>query len=279
MLRYLPHTTGRSAGRCRLCLDRRAAIDRRKSPRRRLRQLLRRCCLPAAASLSRLPGLPGGRAAQAGGKAPAVRRVERAAGLDRGRSRRRLHRLRRQLPQPGKAGALEAGLRFRKRELADKSTEGLAHLVRSARSSPGRWSIRTARATGSSPAITNRYSRAAGRKRAATAHPVFGPPEDMIVVDLAELYPELKHLRLRGRLEGRKLIPYYSRAEWTPQESKRSPEALLWIDDADRSLLHADPGFGPGAARRRQPRAPELRRPERPPVSLHRPLADRQAAN
>ncbi|MDP2134271.1 MAG: MltA domain-containing protein, partial [Sulfuritalea sp.] len=45
--------------------------------------------------------------------------------------------------------------------------------------------------------------------------PVFGPPEDMIVVDLAELYPELKHLRLRGRIEGRKLIPYYSRAEWT----------------------------------------------------------------
>ena len=29
--------------------------------------------------------------------------------------------------------------------------------------------------------------------------PVFGPPEDMVTVDLAELYPELKHLRLRGR--------------------------------------------------------------------------------
>ncbi len=69
------------------------------------------------------------------------------------------------------------------------------------------------------------------RQSRAYAHPVFAPPEDMIVVDLAELYPELKHLRLRGRLEGRKLIPYYSRAEWTPQESKRSPEALLWIDD------------------------------------------------
>ncbi len=65
----------------------------------------------------------------------------------------------------------------------------------------------------------------------AYKHPVFGPPEDMIVVELAELYPELKHLRLRGRLEGRKLVPYYSRADWTPQESKRSPEALLWIDD------------------------------------------------
>jgi membrane-bound lytic murein transglycosylase A len=64
------------------------------------------------------------------------------------------------------------------------------------------------------------------------SHPVFGPPGDMIVVELAELYPELKHLRLRGRIEGRKLVPYYSRAEWAPQESKRSPEALLWVDDA-----------------------------------------------
>lgn len=71
-------------------------------------------------------------------------------------------------------------------------------------------------------------SRKASR---AYAYPVFGPPEDLIVVDLAELYPELKHLRLRGRLEGRKLIPYYSRAEWSPQESKRSHQALLWIDD------------------------------------------------
>ncbi|MBI5107175.1 MAG: MltA domain-containing protein [Rhodocyclales bacterium] len=66
----------------------------------------------------------------------------------------------------------------------------------------------------------------------AYPNPVFGPPEDMIVVELAELYPELKHLRLRGRLDGRKLVPYYSRAEWSPQESKRSPEALLFIDDA-----------------------------------------------
>ena len=69
------------------------------------------------------------------------------------------------------------------------------------------------------------------QKARGYTHPVFGPPEDMIVVELAELYPELKHLRLRGRIEGRKLVPYYSRAEWEPQESKRSPEALLWIDD------------------------------------------------
>ncbi|MEW6512729.1 MAG: MltA domain-containing protein [Pseudomonadota bacterium] len=61
--------------------------------------------------------------------------------------------------------------------------------------------------------------------------PVFGPPDDLIVVDLAELYPELKHMRLRGRIEGRKLIPYFSRADWTNEEPHRVDKALLWLDD------------------------------------------------
>lgn len=61
--------------------------------------------------------------------------------------------------------------------------------------------------------------------------PLFAPPEDMVVVELAELYPELKNLRLRGRVEGRKLVPYYSRAEWAKQEETRGGGALFWIDD------------------------------------------------
>lgn len=61
--------------------------------------------------------------------------------------------------------------------------------------------------------------------------PVFAPPEDLITVELAELYPELKHLRLRGRIEGRKLVPYYSRAEWSRQENRRAETALLWVND------------------------------------------------
>jgi membrane-bound lytic murein transglycosylase A len=63
-------------------------------------------------------------------------------------------------------------------------------------------------------------------------YPVFGPPDDLITVDLASLYPELKNLRLRGRLEGKRLVPYYDRAEWQKQESKRSPKALAWVADA-----------------------------------------------
>ncbi len=61
--------------------------------------------------------------------------------------------------------------------------------------------------------------------------PVFAPPDDLIVVELDSLYPELKHLRLRGRIEGRKLVPYLDRAAWTVQETQRADAALLWVDD------------------------------------------------
>ena len=82
--------------------------------------------------------------------------------------------------------------------------------------------------------ITGYYEPIIRGRRTTSADfptPVFGPPDDMIVVELAELYPELKHLRLRGRIEGRKLVPYYSRSEWEQQETQRSKKALLWTDD------------------------------------------------
>ena len=44
-------------------------------------------------------------------------------------------------------------------------------------------------------------------------YPVFGVPEDLIVVDLAAVNPDVRNLRLRGRIEGRRLVPYFSRAE------------------------------------------------------------------
>ena len=56
---------------------------------------------------------------------------------------------------------------------------------------------------------------AGSRNRAQTFRfPVYGIPDDLVVVDLAEQHPELRGLRLRGRIEGRRLVPYWSRAEF-----------------------------------------------------------------
>lgn len=66
---------------------------------------------------------------------------------------------------------------------------------------------------------------------AAFRYPVYGVPADMIVVDLASLYPDLRHRRLRGRIEGRRLVPYYSRAEIERSDGRFEAPALAWVAD------------------------------------------------
>ena len=63
-------------------------------------------------------------------------------------------------------------------------------------------------------------------------YPVYGVPEDIVAVELESVNPELKGLRLRGRLEGRRLVPYWSRAQIDSegQAPLRAP-VLAWVED------------------------------------------------
>lgn len=62
----------------------------------------------------------------------------------------------------------------------------------------------------------------------ATAHvPVYGVPDDLIIVNLESIYPELKGKRLRGRLEGRVLKPYDDASTINGQGSTAKPIAWL----------------------------------------------------
>jgi membrane-bound lytic murein transglycosylase A len=72
-----------------------------------------------------------------------------------------------------------------------------------------------------------------GRRTRAGAfrHPVYGVPDDLIVVDLAELHPELRNLRLRGRLQGQRLVPYYARGE-IDGATTFPARPLAWVTDA-----------------------------------------------
>jgi membrane-bound lytic murein transglycosylase A len=62
-------------------------------------------------------------------------------------------------------------------------------------------------------------------------YPLYGRPDDLVVVDLGELYPELQGKRYRGRLNSNRVVPYYSRSEIS--NGKRPPDAtvLAWVDD------------------------------------------------
>ncbi|MBD8496617.1 MltA domain-containing protein [Pseudomonas syringae] len=59
--------------------------------------------------------------------------------------------------------------------------------------------------------------------------PVYGIPEDLVVVNLDSLYPELKGKRLRGRLDGRVLRPYDDAATINAQ-GLQAP-VIAWLTD------------------------------------------------
>jgi len=69
-------------------------------------------------------------------------------------------------------------------------------------------------------------------RSARFAHALYAPPDDLISVDLSAVVPEAAGLRLRGRLDGRKVVPYYTRAEIEQGRAPTTGRELLWTDDA-----------------------------------------------
>ncbi|HSD97228.1 MAG TPA: murein transglycosylase A [Sulfuricaulis sp.] len=62
-------------------------------------------------------------------------------------------------------------------------------------------------------------------------YPLYGRPDDLVTVELGELYPELKGKRLRGRLTGQRVVPYYSRAEIGKGKHPSQDNVIAWVDD------------------------------------------------
>jgi membrane-bound lytic murein transglycosylase A len=61
--------------------------------------------------------------------------------------------------------------------------------------------------------------------------PLYGVPDDLLVVDLREIYPELGNYRLRGRVEGRRVVPYWDRADIDARPELLVGRELFWVDD------------------------------------------------
>lgn len=68
-------------------------------------------------------------------------------------------------------------------------------------------------------------------RSAAYPWPIHGVPPDMLTVDLGSVYPELKSMRLRGRLEGNKIVPYWTRGELDNMADRSPAPVLLWAAD------------------------------------------------
>ena len=73
--------------------------------------------------------------------------------------------------------------------------------------------------------------RGARKRTGVYQTPLHRVPDDLVNVDLAGVYPELKSLRLRGRLVANRVVPYGTRADLMSGDALAGKE-LLWVDDA-----------------------------------------------
>ena len=70
-------------------------------------------------------------------------------------------------------------------------------------------------------------------------YPLYGVPEDLLIVDLGSIYPQLKNLRLRGKLKGNKVVPYYERAQLDGDQDLLQGTEILWVNSlVDVFFLH-----------------------------------------
>lgn len=95
--------------------------------------------------------------------------------------------------------------------------------------------------------ITGYYQPVLKGARAASERypvPLYKVPADLITVNLGNLFPELKYKRVRGRVQGQTLIPYYTRAEIEQLQSPLTGNELVWVDDAVEAFFLQVQGSG-----------------------------------
>ena len=80
--------------------------------------------------------------------------------------------------------------------------------------------------------------------------PLYARPDDLLVVELGDLYPELKGKRVRGRLidtpQGKRVVPYFDRAQIDSNAltAATSLRPLAWVDDVVEAFFLQIQGSG-----------------------------------
>src|SRR5690606_8947296 len=84
----------------------------------------------------------------------------------------------------------------------------------------------------------------ASRKQGGTYQwPLYATPDDLLTVDLGAVYPELAGKRVRGKLEGRRVVPYDTRAQIAADPSRRPP-VIAWANDPVEAFFLQIQGSG-----------------------------------
>ncbi|UCH50055.1 MAG: MltA domain-containing protein [Betaproteobacteria bacterium] len=62
--------------------------------------------------------------------------------------------------------------------------------------------------------------------------PIYAVPDDLLTIEVDELFPELEGERVRGRRENGHVVPYYTRGEIEQGIDSLRGREILWVDDA-----------------------------------------------
>lgn len=73
--------------------------------------------------------------------------------------------------------------------------------------------------------------------------PLYRVPDDLLIVDLSSLFPELKGKRVRGKLNGRTVTPYPARGDLEASGALRGQE-IVWVDEPIEAFFLEIQGSG-----------------------------------
>ncbi len=118
------------------------------------------------------------------------------------------------------------------------------------------WRLQTADGKPASNTVTGYYEplvRGSRQQAGIYQWPLYTVPADLLTIDLGKIYPELAGKRVRGKLEGNRVVPYDSRAAF--ESSGRQTPVIVWVSDpvdnfflqvqgSGRVLLTDGPGAG-----------------------------------
>lgn len=108
------------------------------------------------------------------------------------------------------------------------------------------WRVLDAAGKPAKNTVTGYYEplvRASRKRHGRYQWPLYESPSDLLTIDLGSVYPELAGKRIRGKLDGKRVVPYDTRAEIAGSAS-RQPPAIVWVDDPVEAFFLQIQGSG-----------------------------------
>lgn len=98
-------------------------------------------------------------------------------------------------------------------------------------------------ATGTATGYYEPLIQAALTRQGEFQWPLYAVPDDLLIIDLAAVYPELAGKRVRGKLQGRTVVPYDTRAQ-IEADRGRQPAVVAWAGDPVEAFFLQIQGSG-----------------------------------